>query len=59
MAPLVAGNQKVAPMIADNVKRRFSLSGQLRKLTRPLRKRNKKPEAKPEAETKPEPETKT
>ena len=51
-APLVAGNQKVAPMIADNVKRRFSLSGQLRKLTRPFRRRKKKPETKPEAETK-------
>ena len=41
-APLVAGNQKVAPMIAENVKRRFSLKSQLRKLTRPLRRRKKK-----------------
>jgi myo-inositol-1(or 4)-monophosphatase len=54
MAPLVVGNQKVAPMIAENVKRRFSLSSQLRKLTRPLRRRKKKPEAKTEAETKSE-----
>jgi myo-inositol-1(or 4)-monophosphatase len=52
MAPLVVGNQKVAPVIAGNVKRRFSLSGQIRKLTRPLRRRKKKPAAKPEAETK-------
>jgi hypothetical protein len=54
MAPLVAGNQKVAPMIAENVKRRFSLSSQLRKLTRPLRRRKKKPTAgaKPEADSK-------
>ena len=50
MAPLVVGNQKVAPMIADNVKRRFSLSSQIRKLTRPLRRRKKKPESKPETE---------
>ena len=48
MAPLVVGNQKVAPMIADNVKRRFSLSSQIRNLTRPLCRRKKKPESKPE-----------
>ncbi len=49
-ASLVAGNQKVAPMIAENVKRRFSLSSQFRKLTRPLRRRKKKkPNAKPQA----------
>ena len=52
MAPLVVGNRKVAPIIADNVKRRFNLSGQFRKLTRPLHSRKKKPEAKPEAEIK-------
>ena len=46
----VVGNQKVAPMIADNVKRRFSLSSQIRTLTRPLRRRKKKPESKPETE---------
>ncbi|MDA1128664.1 MAG: inositol monophosphatase [Chloroflexi bacterium] len=51
MAPLVVGNQKVAPIIAENVKRRFSLSSQFRKLTRPLRRRKKK-QAKPEAEAK-------
>ena len=50
MAPLVVGNQKVAPMIADNVKRRFSLSSLIRKLTWPLRKRKKKPESKPGTE---------
>ena len=50
MAPLVVGNQKVAPMIADNVKRRFSLSSQIRTLTRPLRRRKRKPESKPETE---------
>ncbi len=49
-APLVAGNQKVAPMIAENVKRRFSLSAQVRKLPRPLRRRKKK---KPETESTP------
>ena len=42
VAPLVAGNPKVAPLIADNVKRRFSLKAQVRKLTRPLRQRKKK-----------------
>ena len=42
MAPLVVGNPKVAPMIADNVKPRFSLKSQFRKITRPLR-RKKKP----------------
>ena len=52
MAPLVVGNQKVAPMIADNVKRRFSLSSQLRKLTRPLRRpKKKKPVAESETNT--------
>ncbi len=50
MAPLVVGNQKVAPMIAGNVKRRFSLSSQIRKLTRPLRRRKKKPESISETE---------
>jgi len=50
IAPLVVGNQKVAPMIADNVKRRFSLSSQIRTLTRPLRRRKKKSESKPETE---------
>ena len=50
MAPLVVGNQKVAPMIADNVKRRFSLKSQIRKLTRPLRRRKKK---QPETEAAP------
>ena len=52
MAPLVVGNPKVAPLIADNVKRRFSLKAQFRKVTRPLRRRKKqKPAAKPETET--------
>ncbi len=51
MAPLVAGNPKVAPMIADNVKRRFSLSSQIRKLTRPLRRREKKPAVETETKT--------
>ena len=41
-APLVVGNPKVAPLIAENVKRRFSLSSQFRKLTRPLRRKKKK-----------------
>ena len=41
--PLVAGNQKVAPLIADNVKRRFSISSQVRKLYRPLQRKKKKP----------------
>ncbi len=50
-APLVAGNQKVAPMIAENVKRRFSLSAQFRKLTRPLRRRKKKREPQSQSKT--------
>ncbi|MBT99364.1 MAG: hypothetical protein CL902_12175 [Dehalococcoidia bacterium] len=49
MAPLVAGNPKVAPLIADNVKRRFSLKAQVKKATRPLRQRKKKPAEKPES----------
>ena len=42
VSPLVAGNPKVAPVIADNVKRRFSISSQVRKLARPLRGKKKK-----------------
>lgn len=37
VAPLVAGNKHLAPLIANNVQRRFSLKGELRRLTRPLR----------------------
>lgn len=41
MAPLVAGNKQLAPLIANNVRRRFSLKGKFRQLTRPLRRRKK------------------
>ena len=41
-APLVAGNPKVAPLIADNVKRRFSLNHQVKKMTRPILRRERK-----------------
>jgi myo-inositol-1(or 4)-monophosphatase len=36
-APLVAGNQQVAPLIANNIHRRFRLCAQVRRLTRRLR----------------------
>ena len=42
VAPLVVGNQKVAPAIANNVKRRFSISSQVQKLARRLRREQKK-----------------
>jgi myo-inositol-1(or 4)-monophosphatase len=47
VAPLVAGNPKVAPLIADNVKRRFSISSQFGKLTSPLRRKKNKPAVNP------------
>ena len=47
VAPLVVGNQKVAPAIANNVKRRFSISSQVRKLARRLRREQKKLTANP------------
>ena len=40
-APLVAGNKQLAPLVANNVRRRFSLQGQARRLLRGLgRKKN-------------------
>ena len=36
-APLVAGNQQVAPLVAQNMRRRFRLSTYFRRLTRSLR----------------------
>ena len=51
MAPLVVGNPKVAPMIADNVKRRFSLKSQFRKITRALRPKKKPAPQKTEAKS--------
>ena len=42
VAPLVAGNQKVAPLVAHNMRQRFHMSAYIRRLTRRLRpKRNK------------------
>ena len=38
-APLVAGNRQLAPLVAANLRRRFSLRAPLRRLTRPLRRR--------------------
>ena len=40
-APLVAGNRHLAPLIANNVKRRFSLKAKLRPLARALRGKKK------------------
>jgi myo-inositol-1(or 4)-monophosphatase len=37
-APLVAGNKHLAPLVANNVRRRFSLKAKLRPLLRPFRK---------------------
>ena len=37
-APLVAGNKHLAPLVANNVKRRFSLKAKLRPLVRAVRK---------------------
>ena len=39
-APLVAGNRHLAPLIANNVRRRFSLRAKLRPLTKPFRRRS-------------------
>ena len=39
VAPLVAGNQHLAPLIANNVRRRFSLRAKLRPLVRVLRRK--------------------
>ena len=39
VAPLVAGNRHLAPLIANNVRRRFSLRARLRPLARPFRRR--------------------
>ena len=38
-APLIAGNRQLAPLVAANLRRRFSLPAQLRRLTRPRRRR--------------------
>ena len=37
VAPIVAGNHNLAPLIANNVRRRFSLKARLRPLARALR----------------------
>ena len=39
-APLVAGNKQLAPLVANSVRQKFSLKAQVRKLVRPLRRRN-------------------
>ena len=39
VAPLVAGNNHLAPLIANNVRRRFSLKAKLRPLARALRRK--------------------
>ena len=41
VAPLVAGNTHLAPLIANNVRRRFSLKAKLRPLARALRRKRK------------------
>ncbi len=41
MAPLVAGNKQLAPLVANNVRRRFSLRAKLRPLTKPFRRLKK------------------
>ena len=40
VAPLVAGNNHLAPLIANNVRRRFSLKAKLRPLARALRRKS-------------------
>ena len=42
VAPLVAGNRHLAPLIANNVRRRFSLRAKLRPLARALRGKRKR-----------------
>ena len=39
VAPLVAGNNHLAPLIANNVRRRFSLKAKLRPLAKPFRRK--------------------
>ena len=41
VAPLVAGNRHLAPLIANNVRRRFSLRAKLRPVARALRRKNR------------------
>jgi len=41
VAPLVAGNNHLAPLIANNVRRRFNLKAKLRPLIKPFRRRKK------------------
>ena len=41
VAPLVAGNQHLAPLIANNIRRRFSLNANLRPVARALRRKRK------------------
>ena len=41
VAPLVAGNNPVAPLVAQNLRRRFSLKAKLRPVVRKLRGRNR------------------
>ena len=41
VAPLVAGNNHLAPLIANNVRRRFSLKAKLTPLIEPFRRRKK------------------
>ena len=43
VAPLVAGNNHLAPLIADNVRRRFSLKAKLRPIGRALRGKKQRP----------------
>ena len=42
VAPLVAGNHHLAPLIANNVRRRFSLRAKLRPLAKPFRRKRSK-----------------
>ena len=36
-APMVAGNKQLAPLVANNVRRRFSLQGQAKRLLHRIR----------------------
>ena len=42
VAPLVAGNRHLAPLIANNVRRRFSLRAKLRPVARVLRRKGRR-----------------
>ena len=46
VAPMVAGNKQLAPLVANNIRQRFSLGRQVRRLLGPVRRRKERRELK-------------